>query len=211
MTRELLVKRLALAISLVRDFRESLAVKRAVHALMKAAKVLSAVRETSPRADELRITALSLGAAHERRGDRWALARELEALRGEGVPSHRVARVLFDIGCCNGDRRPRAIQRCESWARSERRRYRDTHGSLSREPVEPVLHVDAQALPLSMGMEPEETTMAKVLKRTTTVTEEVLHEREAADLEEEQDEEDESEEDESEKEEHTTVRRRKHR
>ena len=208
-----LIARLARAMDLVREYRGWLAISRVQKALQNAVQVLSAVRETS-KADQLRTAALSLDVEHRERGDRWALARELEALRSDGIPSHRVARALFDIGCCIGERRTKAIQRCEAWARSERRRWRDTVKRLPRQSSEPAFRSAERALSSSMGIQPEEASMGKVVKRTTTVTEEILDKDETEDLDEDAEDADESEESESEEEEkenHGTVRRRKRR
>ena len=122
-THEDLVARLTRAMGLVREYRMARLLARAARTLLRAAADLSTVPETSARADEVRATALSLDTARHH-GDRWALAHELEALHAEGAPSHRVAHALFDIGCCNGERRASDLQRCAAWARSERRRYR---------------------------------------------------------------------------------------
>src|SRR5260370_42188681 len=129
-TREDLLARLTRAMSLVREHRIARSLARAAKDLLRAAAVLSTVPETGARADDLRATALSLQGGYQRRGDRWALARELEALHAAGAPSHRVAHALFDIGCCNGERRASDLQRCAAWARSERRRYRRENRSV---------------------------------------------------------------------------------
>ncbi len=123
-TREDLLARLTQAMSLVREYRVARSLEQAAKDLLRAAAVLSTVPETGAKTDDLRATALSLQGRYQGRGDRWALAHELEALHAEGAPSHRVARALFDIGCCNGERRASDLQRCAAWARGERRRYR---------------------------------------------------------------------------------------
>lgn len=123
-SREDLLARLKRAMSLVREHRIARSLARAAKDLLQAAAVLSTVPETGVRADDLRATALLLQERYQRRGDRWALAHELEALHAEGAPSHRVAHALLDIGCCNGKRRVSDLKRCADWARSERRRYR---------------------------------------------------------------------------------------
>jgi len=98
-TREDLLARLTRAMSLVRQYRIARSLAQATKDLLRAAAVLSTVPETGAKTDELRATALSLQGRYQGRGDRWALAQELEALHAEGAPSHRVARALFDIGC----------------------------------------------------------------------------------------------------------------
>jgi hypothetical protein len=198
--RDALVVRLAQAMDLVRQYRESRAVSRATKALLKAADALFSTRETRARADDVRTVAASLAKAQRPGGDRWALARELEVLHADGVPSYRVTRALFHIGCCFGQRRPQETLRCASWARSERRRWRDSLRRPTRQFVDPAFHVPEPALRSSPGTQPEETNMGKVLKRTTTVTEEVLDKEDIEGLDDHED--DDESDDEADEEEH---------
>src|SRR5260370_31684253 len=120
-TREDLLARLTRAMSLVREYRIARSLAQAAKDLLRAAAVLSTVPETGAKTDDLRATALSLQGRYQGRGDRWALTHHLEALHAAGEPSHRVARPLFAIGCYNGARGARDLQRGPPWAAGPRR------------------------------------------------------------------------------------------
>jgi hypothetical protein len=66
-------------------------------------------------------------------GDRWALARELLSLFASGWQSHRVAHALVESNICRGPQSPSARRRCCDWIRQERRRFRRSAGTGSRE------------------------------------------------------------------------------
>jgi hypothetical protein len=57
-------------------------------------------------------------------GDLWAFAREVEALRAEGVPAHHISRAAIRAGRCNGPPSAAAVQACAASLRKERQRYR---------------------------------------------------------------------------------------
>jgi hypothetical protein len=57
-------------------------------------------------------------------GDLWAFAREADALRGEGVPAHVIARAAIRAGRCKGPATAAAVQACAASLRKERQRYR---------------------------------------------------------------------------------------
>src|SRR5258708_35543555 len=101
--------------SLVREYRVARSLEQAAKDLLRAAAVLSTVPETGAKTDDLRATALSLQGRYQGRGERWALAHELEVLHAEGAPGHRVAHALLDICCCNGERRGSDLQLLTAW------------------------------------------------------------------------------------------------
>lgn len=57
--------------------------------------------------------------------DRWAVLREANALRDEGVLPHVIAHQLIHLGVCRGTGKPTEVQACETWVRKERQRYPD--------------------------------------------------------------------------------------
>jgi len=56
-------------------------------------------------------------------GDLWALVREAEALRAEGVPPHLVARSAIRVGACTGPLAPKRVQACAAKLRQGRLRF----------------------------------------------------------------------------------------
>ncbi len=57
-------------------------------------------------------------------GDRWAFAREVAALRAEGVPAHQIARAAIRAGRCEGPQTVAAAQKCAVSLRKEVERSR---------------------------------------------------------------------------------------
>jgi hypothetical protein len=62
--------------------------------------------------------------------DRWAIVREAQALKREGVQPHRLARVLLDLGVCRPHPTPTAARKaCLTALRAELRRFRAAGGA----------------------------------------------------------------------------------
>jgi len=57
-------------------------------------------------------------------GDRWALIREVDALRAEGAAAHAIARAAIRVGACAGPATAAAVQACETRLRKDRARFR---------------------------------------------------------------------------------------
>lgn len=56
-------------------------------------------------------------------GDPWALTREVELLRAEGVPAHRIARSAIRTGACYGPPTPPQVRACAASLRKRRERW----------------------------------------------------------------------------------------
>ena len=123
--------------------------------------------------------ATALSPSPELAGDRWALAREVGALREEGVESQRIARTLLDLGVCRkcGGARVSDIGRCQTWMRQDQKRLRDHLATASRQSAglgfrlaSAIRTMDPAAIPASE----KESTMPKndpfITKRTTSTT-----------------------------------------
>src|SRR5713101_3660960 len=145
---------LLVAWRLVRLSRARRVIQEASRAVQKALAAASHVGSSSEPNDRLARLPDVIKALEETGvGDRWALARELENLRAERVPSHVLAHALIDVGCCNGRRRPLDLQRCLAWERSERRRYRawQKYEALSRQNGPTALRVSPGSLRSPLG------------------------------------------------------------
>ena len=128
-TREELVDRLRAAVESRLEAREaakqrsSEAKARRGFAMVKEA--LSEKPQAKPTLEQLAQEIASLmGLPPEPAGDRWAVACEVNALEDGGVPPHRVAHALIEVGFCKGPPSPIKVSHCEAKVRQERHRYR---------------------------------------------------------------------------------------
>src|SRR5712692_5972596 len=110
--RTRVVERLLSARQLVRLSRVNRVIQEASRAVQRALAVASHILSPSAASDRLAPLPRAIEILEQATaGDRWAVARELQNLRAERVPSHMLAHALITAGCCccDGRRRPRDL------------------------------------------------------------------------------------------------------
>lgn len=106
------------------------ALRTASVALRRAERAAGRIDSTTiGEARQLLDRMAALAAPGDPAPDRWALAREVRALLGEGVESFRIARCLLALGVYgSGSSQPEDVERCLAWMRQQQRRLRARDG-----------------------------------------------------------------------------------